>query len=445
MIEKGICMADGKTGAIILAAGRSAHMEELKPMLRMGQTTMIQREIDTIRQAGISPIVVVTGYQADVLERHISHRGAVCIRNKRYETSQMYGSICMGLRHIQKKADRVLLFPADVPMITADTIEKMAQAPGSMAVPVCQGKKGHPVMLSKEVFGHILTYRGGKGLRGAMDAWGEGVREIEVEDPGVLLDTNTKMDYESLLAYEKDRQKRGELAFQASISLSREEECFSALTADFLEAVAESGSMLGACQIRDISYSKGWKMLKIAEAQLGIQFLERQTGGSKGGFSVLTPEGKAFLEKFRRMEAAVQAAAEAAFEKIFLEPEEEENEAVMKAVLEGTVAKGDVLGVARVAGIMAVKQTAHLIPMCHTLLITKCSVDFEVDEKELTIKALCTAKLEGKTGVEMEALTGVSVALLTIYDMCKAIDKRMEIGEIHLDAKSGGKSGEFVR
>ena len=99
------------------------------------------------------------------------------------------------------------------------------------------------------------------------------------------------------------------------------------------------------------------------------------------------------------------------------------NEAVMKAVLEGTVAKGDVLGVARVAGIMAVKQTAHL----------------------LTIKALCTAKLEGKTGVEMEALTGVSVALLTIYDMCKAIDKRMEIGEIHLDAKSGGKSGEFVR
>ena len=126
------------------------------------------------------------------------------------------------------------------------------------------------------------------------------------------------------------------------------------------------------------------------------------------------------------------------------------NEAVMKAVLEGTVAKGDVLGVARVAGIMAVKQTAHLIPMCHTLLITKCSVDFEVDEKELTIKAFCTAKLEGKTGVEMEALTGVSVALLTIYDMCKAVDKgmeikRMEIGEIHLDAKSGGKSGEFVR
>lgn len=121
------------------------------------------------------------------------------------------------------------------------------------------------------------------------------------------------------------------------------------------------------------------------------------------------------------------------------------NESVMKAVLAGTVAKGDVLGVARVAGIMAVKQTASFIPMCHTLLLTKCGIDFEIDEENLEIKAVCTAKVEGKTGVEMEALTGVSVALLTIYDMCKAIDKRMEMNEIHLETKSGGKSGDFIR
>lgn len=121
------------------------------------------------------------------------------------------------------------------------------------------------------------------------------------------------------------------------------------------------------------------------------------------------------------------------------------NESVMKAVLEGTVAKGDVLGVARVAGIMAVKQTASLIPMCHVLLITKCGIDFEIDEENLEIKAICTVKVDGKTGVEMEALTGVSMALLTIYDMCKAIDKRMEMNEIHLETKSGGKSGDFVR
>ena len=108
--------------------------------------------------------------------------------------------------------------------------------------------------------------------------------------------------------------------------LAKNDTFFGPGVAEFLILVDQSNSMQTACKEMEMSYSKGWKMLKIAEAQLGIQFLERQTGGSKGGFSVLTPEGKAFLEKFRRMETAVQAAAEAAFEKIFLEPEEEEKE-----------------------------------------------------------------------------------------------------------------------
>ena len=96
------------------------------------------------------------------------------------------------------------------------------------------------------------------------------------------------------------------------------------------------------------------------------------------------------------------------------------------------------------AGIMAVKQTSHLIPMCHPLMIQKCSVDFELEEENLEITAICTAKTEGQTGVEMEALTGVNVALLTIYDMCKAVSKDMEIKNVHLVSKSGGKSGDFV-
>lgn len=121
------------------------------------------------------------------------------------------------------------------------------------------------------------------------------------------------------------------------------------------------------------------------------------------------------------------------------------NDAVMDAIVNGTAKKGDVLGVARVAGILAVKQTPQLIPLCHTLLLTKCSIDFEVDQKNNQIKAICTAKTQGKTGLEMEALTGASVALLTIYDMCKAIDKRMEVSELHLERKEGGKSGVFVR
>ena len=118
---------------------------------------------------------------------------------------------------------------------------------------------------------------------------------------------------------------------------------------------------------------------------------------------------------------------------------------VFAAVRDHTAKKGDVLGVARLAGIMGAKKNAELIPLCHIVPLTNCEVTFTTDENTNSITAVCTTSCVGKTGVEMEALTGVQVTLLTIYDMCKAIDKRMEIGEIHLDAKSGGKSGEFVR
>ena len=108
-------------------------------------------------------------------------------------------------------------------------------------------------------------------------------------------------------------------------------------------------------------------------------------------------------------------------------------------VAAGTMEKGDVLGTARIAGIMGAKKTSDLIPLCHILNLTKLSVEFELHEERNEIRAFCTAKVNGKTGVEMEALTGVSTALLTVYDMCKAVDKTMEIGEIRLYTKTGAE------
>ncbi len=116
---------------------------------------------------------------------------------------------------------------------------------------------------------------------------------------------------------------------------------------------------------------------------------------------------------------------------------------VMDAVLGRKLKKGDVFTVAQTAGIMGTKRTSDLIPMCHPLSLTNAKVTFDTDEEACEIIATCTAVTDGKTGVEMEALTGVSVALLTVYDMCKAIDKRMVISDIHLVSKEGGKSGSF--
>ncbi|KQN00702.1 molybdenum cofactor biosynthesis protein MoaC [Sphingobium sp. Leaf26] len=114
-----------------------------------------------------------------------------------------------------------------------------------------------------------------------------------------------------------------------------------------------------------------------------------------------------------------------------------------KAIADGLVKKGDVLAVARVAGIMAAKKTADLIPLCHPIALSAVTVDFDLDASGVTVTA--TARTAGQTGVEMEALTAASVALLTIYDMAKALDKAMVIGAVQLEAKTGGKSGDWHR
>ena len=137
-------------------------------------------------------------------------------------------------------------------------------------------------------------------------------------------------------------------------------------------------------------------------------------------------------------EKAVTTRTAVATARVCLSPE------TFSLVKNGQMKKGDVLAVAQVAGIMAAKRTAELIPLCHVLALNKTAVEFTLRPERSEIEAVCTVRCDGRTGVEMEALTGVSVALLTIYDMCKAEDRAMCIREIHLVEKQGGKSGHFI-
>ena len=119
------------------------------------------------------------------------------------------------------------------------------------------------------------------------------------------------------------------------------------------------------------------------------------------------------------------------------------SEAILRAINDDNVPKGDLFAAARIAGIQAAKRCSELIPLCHPLPLTKATIKFEMSENILSISALC--KTTGRTGVEMEALVAVSNGLLTIYDMCKAIDREMQIGPIHLLEKSGGRTGHWTR
>ena len=164
-------------------------------------------------------------------------------------------------------------------------------------------------------------------------------------------------------------------------------------------------------------------------------YYTRKAKKMPGEWNHFDQEGNAVMVDVSGKEATVRTASATGTIRV--------NREIMDAILQRTVKKGDVLGVARVAGIMAAKRTWELIPMCHPLALRKCTIDFETDSEHLEIRVISTVKVEEKTGVEMEALTAASVALLTIYDMCKAIDKRMEITHVHLLKKTGGKSGDF--
>lgn len=119
-------------------------------------------------------------------------------------------------------------------------------------------------------------------------------------------------------------------------------------------------------------------------------------------------------------------------------------ESTLKLIIAGNHKKGDVLGIARIAGIMAAKKTADLIPLCHPLMLTKINIELEADEENLRVYCRSTVACSGQTGVEMESLTATQIALLTIYDMCKAVDRGMVIDSVRLVEKKGGKSGHWI-
>ncbi len=149
---------------------------------------------------------------------------------------------------------------------------------------------------------------------------------------------------------------------------------------------------------------------------------------SEGRARMVDVGGKPATERIARAGASIQMSREA-----------------FRLLMDKKIPKGDVLGVARVAGIMAAKQATQLIPMCHPLILDHVAINFDLDEKEYRINIEAAVRSSGKTGVEMEALTACAIAALTIYDMCKAVDKTMLISRLRLLEKRGGKSGVFIR
>ena len=304
-----------RTGAVVVAVGHKSSVSSFSPMLPIGDSTVIRRIIITLKRSGIDPVVVVTGKQGDEVEKHIAGLRVICLRNQNYGNTQMYNSICLGLNYIEDLCDRVFILPAKFPMFLPETIKRMMDMDAQVVCPVFEGRRGHPVLVSSNIIGKLLNYKGEKGLRGALRqvdvdrcAW-----EVEVEDQGIILAVETDEDR----AQSNLDNERLDIFPQIQLTLERDEGFFGPSVAQFLSLIDHTGSMQTACRQMHMSYTKGWKILKAAEKQLGYPLLITQSGGAEGGSSLLTPKAKDFLVRFLGMEKELREDAQKLYQKYF--------------------------------------------------------------------------------------------------------------------------------
>lgn len=304
-----------KTGAVILAAGHNVSDEDFQPLMTIGGTTVIRRIIIMLKQADIDPIIIITGRNGDQIEKHISKMRTICLRNTDYESTQMFDSILMGLNYIEDLCDRVLILPVKYPMFLGDTIKKLLNTDSPVACPKYAGKRGHPVLISRELIPKLLHYEGTWGLGGALrqESVNPLVQEIPVEDQGITLSIETDKDCRK----NYNQLQKIPVHSVCQLYLESDEIFFGPGIAQFLSLIDHTGSMQTACRQMHMSYSKGWKIIKDAEKQMGIPLLLTKSGGSDGGFSQLTPKSKDYLTRYLAMEKELDAEAKRLFQKYF--------------------------------------------------------------------------------------------------------------------------------
>lgn len=200
-------MADQKIAAVIVAAGRSSRMKAFKPLLPLGSSTIIETAIGTFQRAGIGQIVVVTGHKAELLEAHIQHTGAICLRSD-YLHNQMFDSACIGLSYLQGQCGMVFFTPVDSPLFTKYSLGQMIlkmQAGNCPVLRPCYRKEmGHPLLINRHSIAEILSHDGTDGMKGAARRLKD-VERIDLPDPALIMDADTPEAYDAMRRYEQER------------------------------------------------------------------------------------------------------------------------------------------------------------------------------------------------------------------------------------------------
>lgn len=301
-----------RTGAVIAAAGSPGGFRAYEKLEHTDRRDMLRRMIDTFRRAGVEDVAVVTGFQAQETEKSLAKLGAVFLRCRDYESKQMLDFAVMGFQYL-KNCSRIFFCPADVPLFAEDTLRKMLAKDAPVVIPVHGGRKGHPVLIDAALTEQIACYRGGRGLKGAIDASGAETELLPVDDDGVLVRARREDRFEDLASGEK----RAEIHPKVKLQLVRNEPFFGPGMMVLLKQIDLLGNVREACEKAGMSYSKGWSLIRTAEKELGRPVVERSPGGKNGGIAQVSPAGHRLMEQYEHLERQVAEFAEKKYREIF--------------------------------------------------------------------------------------------------------------------------------
>ena len=285
--------------AIILAAGEPRQMSLFQPMLKLNGKSVIRRQIEAFRMAGVQDILIVTGYHAGMLERHLLGESVRFVKNEDYATTDMMASVQCGLRALGSDCDRALITPGDVPYLHVQTIEKLLRSQKPVAIPSFEGNAGHPAMVRKSCFASLLSYSGERGLRDALSLWKRETEFIPTDENGMLIDINTEQDYQR-----EQREQTPALSptLTAALTIQVRDVGLDERGIRLLECIELEQSLQRGAARAEISYSNAWLLLNRMEEALGCRLVERKLGGATGGGSNLTEDGLAWVKRYRRLE-----------------------------------------------------------------------------------------------------------------------------------------------
>lgn len=303
--------------AVIAAAGLSSRMHEFKPLVCIGKETFIQNVVRTLREAGAQDIVVVSGYRAETLKKHLEGEGVILCENPAYASTSMFDSLCLGLKALPRPADGFFLMPGDVPLVRSATVRAIAASGAKIARPMFNGEIGHPTYFDKDCLAPLLAYSGENGLRGAITALALPVTDIPVDDRGVLLDADTHEDLKEIRAQALRNRNGGNLWMEMNVRIGRGDTVITRESIQLLEMVGMTGSIQTACGCMHMSYTKGWRLLNSMEKGLGITLTERLVGGSEGGATRLTGAGQTLVANYNSFTAELQQQAQDRFSELF--------------------------------------------------------------------------------------------------------------------------------